>query len=430
LDKFFLLDRLPRFKNNQVLIEKKQSVHDIIREVLTAHRIFAKDYDLIAKHFWRGNVYDTLQYLWQFCKANIPYKVESEDNQTTKSPAAILLSPSGDCKHYSGFIGGVLAALVRSGKKIDWAYRFASYDPGTRTPEHVFIVAKTPGGIYWIDPVLKTFNERLQPSSYIDKKISTMALTRISGIDSENTGYPVSDILEDAYLNNPLYTAIQTLLKYGVMNSYAKVNLSVIEKYRNNPAVYNELKAAFALVQQNAIGGFFSNIWRGVKKVTLAPIRGAFLSLVAINAFGWAKKLHDAIYNPDGNFSAYKEKIKDIWQNKFAGDFSALINTVNNNYHKKAILGAAPTIPAWVAAASAIIAALTPVITAALRARQQQFPAIDPNIDPATGLPYGSPQAGPGASPLSDPVQFLKDNPVILIGGIAAIYFLTKKRAA
>jgi len=164
--KVLLVGKLPPFSNRRVDIVKKQTVYDIMREVLTAHKIFAQDYDQIAAEFWRGSVYNTAQYLFNFCKKNIPYKIETENNQTTKSPAAILTLGTGDCKHYAGFIGGVLDALRRQGMRIDWHYRFAAYNGNGRVPEHVFIVVKNKGAEIWIDPVLKTFNERLRPTYY------------------------------------------------------------------------------------------------------------------------------------------------------------------------------------------------------------------------------------------------------------------------
>jgi hypothetical protein len=90
----------------------------------------------------------------------------------------------GDCKHYSGFIAGVIDAVNRkTGAGIDWVYRFASYDIFDPTPVHVFIVVKDYGREIWIDPVLKKLNQRdPQPTYFIDKKISnSMPLIRIAG---------------------------------------------------------------------------------------------------------------------------------------------------------------------------------------------------------------------------------------------------------
>ena len=122
-----LLGKLPPYTKKTVTINRNQTVGDIVNEVLAAHKIFANDYDSIAAYFDHGSNLDIAKNLFYFLKQNVRYKVESEENQTTKSPAALLETAQGDCKHYAGFIAGVLDALKRRGRKIDWFYRFASY---------------------------------------------------------------------------------------------------------------------------------------------------------------------------------------------------------------------------------------------------------------------------------------------------------------
>src|SRR5690242_11156097 len=113
VSKYILLENLPPFTNRQILIEAKQDVPDIMREVLEAHKYFANDYDRIAQFFDTGSLLDFCKNLFDFCKSNIYYKIEKDDNQTTKSPAAILTTGEGDCKHYASFIAGNLQALER-----------------------------------------------------------------------------------------------------------------------------------------------------------------------------------------------------------------------------------------------------------------------------------------------------------------------------
>jgi hypothetical protein len=86
MDKHTLLGKLPPFTNTSRLIESRQSVKDIIREVLEAHSIFAADYDLIASDFACQSPIQTARALFNFCKQNIRYKIEPEARQTTKSP--------------------------------------------------------------------------------------------------------------------------------------------------------------------------------------------------------------------------------------------------------------------------------------------------------------------------------------------------------
>lgn len=183
-----MLAVLPPYQGKAVTIVADQDVSDIVSEVCQAHRFFAKDYKTLADFFWTGNIYDTCEALFNFCKGNIAYDIEDDDEQTTKSPAAILTEGRGDCKHYAGFIAGVLDAINRKYKTgIDWHYRFASYDMFNSTPQHVFVVANDDEGEIWIDPVLKKFNARLLPRhNPVNKKIM---LQRVSGINDELYDY-------------------------------------------------------------------------------------------------------------------------------------------------------------------------------------------------------------------------------------------------
>ena len=162
------------YRGQQKTIVKDHNTDDIVREVLTAHKVFAKDYDLIAPQFWRGNQLDTIRYIFNYCKKNFPYKVEGEESQTTRSPGAIIATAKKmgvDCKHYAGWIAGVLDALNRTGKNFTYKYRFASYDLFNSTPEHFFIVVTIGGNEYWVYPVLQQFDQRTPGYIYsFDKK--------------------------------------------------------------------------------------------------------------------------------------------------------------------------------------------------------------------------------------------------------------------
>jgi hypothetical protein len=186
MDKATLIGRLPVFRGNYQLIKDSQTVGDIIKEIERAHKLFAQDYDKIAFEFYYPDPLKTLKGLWGFCKVNIKYRQESEREQTTMSPGGILALSRGDCKHYALFIGGVLDALNRAGESFDWWYRFAGY--GQRdVPGHVFIVARVGSREYWIDPVLNSFDQRLIPELFIDKKIEVMPLYRVSGVEEINS---------------------------------------------------------------------------------------------------------------------------------------------------------------------------------------------------------------------------------------------------
>jgi len=116
-----------------------------------------------------------------------------------KSPSSIISTPS-DCKSYALFSCGVLDAIKRNtGEDYDIVYRFASYDPFDKIPQHVFCVVCGEGEEFWIDPVLNKFNEKKQPYFYKDKNINKMSLVGLSGVgaaQNEGVGSTLTDVLD------------------------------------------------------------------------------------------------------------------------------------------------------------------------------------------------------------------------------------------
>jgi hypothetical protein len=192
-----LLSKLDGFKNNQKIISYDQSTNDIINAILRQHNKSLKDYDKLFYFFDCGNFYDTAKKVFNFLKKNIEYQIEPDELQTVKTPAAILATKNGDCKHMSLFIAGILDSYRRNtGEMFDMCYRFAAYD-GSKTPEHVFVVIN-PGtnNEIWCDPVLDYFDEKKQPNFYKDKKINNMALMALSGINQQPQINGVFDFLK------------------------------------------------------------------------------------------------------------------------------------------------------------------------------------------------------------------------------------------
>jgi hypothetical protein len=175
-----LISKLPPVKGEEVVIAKRQDTEDIMAEVLRAHQAFATDYDCIADGFAGPGAEKKL---YDFCRKNLAYDVESEDLQTTRSPSVLLRMGRCDCKGYAGFVAGVLDGLNRSGKgQYNWRYRFANYEEDEEQPGHVFVVVEDPDGREtWIDPVLNEFDKRdPAPLDWVDKA-RPMTLVRMSG---------------------------------------------------------------------------------------------------------------------------------------------------------------------------------------------------------------------------------------------------------
>jgi hypothetical protein len=178
-----IIRALPPVQARRDVITDDQDTKDIMREVLEAHGFFSRDYDRIAPLFANDDTAQLYADLFAFCKKNIRYVIENNNLQTTRSPAALVGMGQGDCKHYAGFIGGILDALNRRGHSVNWCYRFASYNALDPTPQHVFVVVKENGRELWIDPVLDELDKR-EPRYYFKQDKKAKMLQRIYGAPS------------------------------------------------------------------------------------------------------------------------------------------------------------------------------------------------------------------------------------------------------
>jgi hypothetical protein len=185
-------DALPPFRNEKVMIKQRQGTNDIIKEILKTHELYETDYDDIFALFDTGEINSTCENIWTFLKYNLTYNEESGEEQSVKSPAAILHRGEAiDCKHYSLFAGGVLDAIKQNyNEPWTWCYRFATDKTGSKEPTHVFVVVFANGKELWIDPCLYAYNYHRKWTFYIDKQ--PMSLVRISGETAATNPIPVT----------------------------------------------------------------------------------------------------------------------------------------------------------------------------------------------------------------------------------------------
>lgn len=179
-----VLKALPPYRNDWKIVTYEQGTGDIISEILSTHKATEGDYDIIAPMFETGYIYNDCHNIWNFLKYRLNYTIESENEQTVKTPVAILQpGAKTDCKHYSLFAGGVLDAIsAANGNCINWCYRFAGYS--SNAIEHVFVVVD-PGteDEIWIDPVLQYFDCREWPRYYEDHSVRKMKKTaKVAGV--------------------------------------------------------------------------------------------------------------------------------------------------------------------------------------------------------------------------------------------------------
>jgi hypothetical protein len=291
MQKNLLLGRLKTFGGNSKMIVRDQQVPDIISAMLSAHKLYASEYDKISKDFYSGNGVQTAKKLFEFLKKNVRYKIESDKNQRIMSPSAILSLGKNDCKNYALFIMGVLDSLKRKGlinNKI--YYRFASYKLLDEIPHHVFaVIQDQDGNEYFIDPVLSKFDERKTYYHKIDKE-PNMPLYSVSGINNNQVGLFKK--------KKPVPVSTQQITAAPIAAAPA-------------PAPKEKKKI--------------------VLKIALAPARGSFLLLVGLNFMGLATKLQNA-------FNTRADETQNWWKN-LGGNPNELLRKTQQGAKKKRLLG-------------------------------------------------------------------------------------------
>jgi hypothetical protein len=199
ISKNTILGKLTPFLNQQNVVVENQGVNDIISGILETHNKYLDEYDKIYPYFIGSDLQDTSKNIFDFLKKNVPYYIESNELQFLKSPSSIISTPS-DCKSYALFSCGVLDAIKRNtGEDFEIIYRFASYDPFDKVPQHVFCVVRGEGEEFWIDPVLNKFNEKKKPYFFKDKNVNKMSLVGLSGVGStqnKGVGSTLTDIFD------------------------------------------------------------------------------------------------------------------------------------------------------------------------------------------------------------------------------------------
>jgi hypothetical protein len=218
INKNTILGKLTPFLNQQNVVIENQGVNDIISGILQTHNKYLDEYDKIYPYFIGTDLQETSKNIFNFLKKNVPYYIESNELQFLKSPSSIVSTPS-DCKSYALFTCGVLDAIRRNtGEDIEIIYRFASYDPFDKIPQHVFCVVRGEGEEFWIDPVLNKFDEKKKPYFYKDKNVNKMSLVGLSGVGVTNKaiGSTLTDVLDSVLKAAPgIITATKPTPSYG-----------------------------------------------------------------------------------------------------------------------------------------------------------------------------------------------------------------------
>ena len=406
------MGRLAPFKNKNEMLVQDQSTGDIIDAICTAHKRHAQEYSRISSFFNAGTPREVGRKIFNFLKNNVRYVIEPGSKQTVKSPAAILATGYGDCKHYSLFAGGVLQSLG-----IPFAYRFASYRDHDKQPQHVFVVINPGKNEIWLDPVVGVYDYKKPYKYATDRKMALYSISGMGATAQQKAALKAAKAAKKAAPTKAAKTAART-----------------------------ELKAARQAAGRTA-GQVLKKGTKAILKVAAAPVRNAFLALVALNFGGLGTKLAAA-------WQKAPSKLTNFWEGA-GGQINALKKAWEKGSTKKRIfgddsIGVAPAAAATAAAPLLVKVAnvlkdigidpaeLVQIGKDALNAKAQELAkkALEPKaatqaqyIDTADQVFDQSPTMDVTSTPAFEKAAATgKPNflPLIL-GGAAVLYFVTRK---
>jgi hypothetical protein len=262
----------------------------------------------------------------------ISYKADSWKNQNIQLPSSLVNTKVGDCKSFALLIAGFLQDQgIRNGVV------FVGYGKGATQPTHIYNFAILDGKQYWID--------------------GTLPADRIPANRAKET------------------------LQIEVMNT----NL-IAQSYQNELGAFfdediNGKKGRERRAKRRAEGKGFG---QKVKKVGLAPARGALLALIALNVHGLASRMQ-------AGYKKNPKALEGLWK-KVGGKFEKLIKTVNTGAKKKRILGVDPGV--GVVATATLLASAAPILVAVAKLLKDLKVEEAPGEDLAALIPEGTEPLG------------------------------------
>jgi hypothetical protein len=332
----------------------------------------------------------------RYIRANVKYKADGFAEQNIQLPGRMFKdTKQADCKSFSLAFVGMMKALGHD----NVGFRFASYRPN-KIPTHVYNFVVCNGKKFTFDACVENLKESPRHTYITDMKVQYL------------TGLP----MENEYIGK----------------------------------------------KKGRVKAFFKKAGSAAKKVTLAPVRNAFLGLVRLNARGLAKKLNIALQKDSSTTKAFWEKL--------GGKFDSLQNAINAGKGKKPLAGEskknkalkgvgfyyADTEEAYigeynlygeqigavaVASVVALLAAATPALIAVSRLfKKNNIPEDEEDggevvtaeeEESSEKLPAGFEAADPETGSGSGLNLGFKPSPIMIggiVGGLALIYFLTKKK--
>ena len=266
-------------------VKRNANTQDIIQALIDAVPEAVRQFQQVPTTIKTGNVLKDATAACMYVRDQVQYKADSFNFQDIQMPGRMFYgTKKADCKSFS------LAALANLlSKGYNGGFRFASYRPN-KVPTHVYIyILDKSGNKFTFDPCIKNLKESNKATYILDMDVR--------------------------YLSEPFVEITGRAERQARRQQRREERRERREERREDR-------------QERRASG---DKPKAVAKVALAPSRGAFLGLVALNFRGLATRLNKAI----GKDS---KGVQTFW-NKLGGDFSKLTKAVNNAKDKKPLFG-------------------------------------------------------------------------------------------
>jgi len=394
---------LPAYKKKLSVTYKNAITGDIVKTLNDSFDDAANATIVLSEKFDTGNIYNSASKIWDFVRHKINYVRDPEGYQIIQLPQALIRrglkvngnKNGGDCKSMALLCSGLLYNLGAKNVRL----RYAGY--AGSDPTHVYCVFSHNGRDILVDPVIEKFDYEKPYKFKKDYKMEVMTLSGVGETYAEQLkkikgrltkGTTHYNLVEKELQRqmgiqlptesiNPIEQAdyiqkLQRIANWHLKNKKTGILYQLVINEINNA------KNGFVTGGIAGIGKFsIKKIVKGVKKVSFAPSRNAFLGLIAINVRGLATKISQMP----------SDKVKNIWI-KFGGDYGKLMKVVNSGKAKKPLFGGKISGIGMDPATASALAAAAPILAAfvALFSKNKSTTFNEdgmPVIDPKTGQP-------------------------------------------
>lgn len=302
-------------------IEKTDALNSDIRHVLQRNFLRnVKEVAPFAKRFKGKTELQTANNIWRYLRKRIHYEKDKPGFQDIRLGRRFFTDKKGDCKSYALNAISLFRAIYPNAPV---AYKFTAYKPGKKIPSHVYAVVKdSTGREIIIDGCWNKFNN--EKNFTFTLPIQYMTVRTLSENVGERKNF------------SAFYDALPMEQRARMKEALAaKTKLELIKALHENGKLSKEKAIAGIMeIEDSIVCGIgklspeekkrrrkarnkkalkgLKKFGRGLAFITLAPVRGAFLSLLAMNLNGLASNIKIA---HDLKDQSHWEKIMEFWKN-------------------------------------------------------------------------------------------------------------------